>query len=174
METCCAQNALFLLRPLMTLFEPDIKLRIRSQLFWFFLWLGVTGFAIFLRPSVHGHGTHQQLGLPPCPSVLLFNRPCPGCGLTTSWTATVHGDFLTAFHAHPLGIPMYLGFTLLAFGTAWGNIRGQRLLVDTPKASLFFAIIFTIFFAFGAYRMLTTTNFSSPREQMIRGVMNEK
>ncbi len=38
-----------------------------------------------LEPSRTGRGTHQQLGLPPCTSIVLFGAPCPACGMTTSW-----------------------------------------------------------------------------------------
>ena len=77
----------------------DNRTKLSGQLSFFFVWLAITLIAIVLRPDPSGHGTHTQLGLPPCPSVLLFNRPCPGCGLTTSFTAVLHGDFVAAFHA---------------------------------------------------------------------------
>lgn len=64
---------------------------LRSQLTWFASWAVITVIGAILSPEKSGHGTHQQLGLPPCPSVLFFDRPCPGCGLTTSWTALIHG-----------------------------------------------------------------------------------
>jgi len=35
--------------------------------------------------DARGHGTHQQLGLPPCTFYVIFQRPCPACGMTTSW-----------------------------------------------------------------------------------------
>ena len=38
-----------------------------------------------LTPDEQGFGTHQQLGLPPCTFYLVFKRPCPACGMTTSW-----------------------------------------------------------------------------------------
>ena len=49
--------------------------------------------ARFLTPDPRGLGTHQQLGLPPCSMRVLFNLPCPGCGMTTSWSLFSRGNF---------------------------------------------------------------------------------
>src|SRR5881394_3155534 len=105
----------------MALYEPAInRKKIAGQLAYFGAWLTVTVIGACLHPSATGHGTHEQLGLPPCPSVLLFDRPCPGCGLTTSFTAFVHGDFGFAFHAHPLGPLMYVALTTWAWLGLYG------------------------------------------------------
>ena len=97
------------------MFEPVTVLRsIAGQLVYFGCWVSVTVIGLILRPSADGHGTHQQLGLPPCPCVLIFNRPCPGCGLTTSFTALLHGRFRDAFRAHWFGPFLYLIFTATA------------------------------------------------------------
>jgi hypothetical protein len=154
----------------MKLFESDDLWKIRAQFAWFVLWAGCTGVGIFLHASSHGHGTHQQLGLPPCPSVLLFSRPCPGCGLTTSWTAFIHGDLLTSFKAHPLGPVMYLGFTFVGLGTLYGNVVKKRMLIDTDWASRIFVIFVSIFFVFGFVRMALTTQYAAtPKEIYWRG-----
>lgn len=52
--------------------------------------------ARWLEPSFSGMGTHQQLGLPPCTSVLVWGVPCPTCGMTTSWALVVRGHLATA------------------------------------------------------------------------------
>ena len=64
--------------------------KLSGQLVWFLAWVGITGFGLFLTASRELHGTHQQLGLPPCPSVAFFDRPCFGCGMTTSITSLLH------------------------------------------------------------------------------------
>jgi hypothetical protein len=63
--------------------------------------------ARLLEPSPQGYGTHRQLGLPPCTSVVLFGRRCPTCGMTTSWAHVVRGEFIEALRAN-------VGGTLLA------------------------------------------------------------
>ena len=40
----------------------------------------------------------------PCPLRTLTGVPCPLCGMTTSVTATVHGDVAAALAANPAGI----------------------------------------------------------------------
>jgi hypothetical protein len=155
----------------MRLFEPDRTYRNKAQLIWTLVWFFCTGVGLYLSPDSHGHGTHQQLGLPPCPSVLLFNRPCPGCGLTTSWTSFIHGNFTAAFSAHPLGIPMYLLLTYVGVGSLWGNLRGKRLLIDTTLANRIFIGVVALFFIFGAIRMTLTPNFAATDKELLwRGV----
>lgn len=149
----------------MAFLEPcEDKKILRGQLIVTFLWAAITGFGIYLHPDKYGHGTHQQLGLPPCPSVLLFNKPCPGCGLTTSWTATIHGQFVQAFQAHPLGPILYLVFTYFAFVNLWAFIKRYR--VDTSGIKWMIGIVTgaVIFFGFGITRFIFTTHYQSPGE----------
>jgi hypothetical protein len=144
----------------MALYEPAPNRRVvGGQLVLFGTWLAVTITAAFLHPSHTGHGTHEQLGLPPCPSVLLFDRPCPGCGLTTSWTAMVHGDFAFAFHAHPLGPFLYLFFTAMAFLALRGWITRSRLITDSPKFNRALVAGAVVFFCFGVGRMIVMPNY---------------
>ena len=42
----------------------------------------------------------------------LFNIRCPGCGLTRSFLAILHFNFIEAFHYNILGIPLFIGFVL--------------------------------------------------------------
>ena len=63
--------------------------------------------AAWLKPSPLRHGTHQQLGLPPCTFWVLFGRPCPTCGMTTAWAHLVRGQVIGALRAN-------VGGTLLA------------------------------------------------------------
>ena len=37
-------------------------------------------------------GTHTQLGMLPCNFVILTGRPCPSCGMTTSFALLVRGE----------------------------------------------------------------------------------
>lgn len=49
-----------------------------------------------LTPDRRGHGTHQQLGLPPCTIYFVFGIRCPTCGMTTSWSHVVRGQLVGA------------------------------------------------------------------------------
>lgn len=134
-------------------------------------WIAVTAIGAYLTPDTHGHGTHQQLGLPPCPSTLLFSRPCPGCGLTTSWSAFIHGDFAFAFHAHALGPLSYLIFTLVAFAGGYGWLMGKRLRTYTPTCNRLVVAFIVGFIFYGALRFATTPNFATPYERQAAAFM---
>jgi hypothetical protein len=129
------------------------------------VWLFTTITALCLHPDPSGHGTHTQLGLPPCPSVLLFNRPCPGCGLTTSFTAFLHGDFAFAFKAHPLGPFMYLGMTAWAGLCLYGWIKGLRLDGGGKTFNRAMSAFLAVFFTFGIARMILDPGYSGAPEQ---------
>lgn len=60
--------------------------------------------AACLSPAPEGHGTHRQLGLPPCTVLVLFGIPCPSCGMTTAWTHFAHGDLAAAARANFTGL----------------------------------------------------------------------
>ncbi len=83
------------------------------------LFLGITmvwGLARWIDPyDAEGapkmRSTHEQLGLPPCRFLQLTGRPCPSCGLTTSFALLAHGDPRSAFRANLAG--PFLGFLSL-------------------------------------------------------------
>lgn len=57
-----------------------------------------------LDPDPRGHATHQQLGLGPCGWAMVFNKPCPTCGMTTSVAHAARLDLVSAFKAQPMGL----------------------------------------------------------------------
>jgi hypothetical protein len=71
--------------------------------------------AATLTPNPDGHGTHTQLGLPPCGWVLAFAKPCPTCGMTTAFTHMADGRLDLAFLAQPAGALL----ALLAAAVFW-------------------------------------------------------
>ncbi len=152
----------------MALLEKGFERKaLTSQALWFGAWFAVTIIGACLNPDKSGHGTHQQLGLPPCPSVLLFDRPCPGCGLTTSWTAFIHGHFAEAFHAHPLGPPLYLLYTTSAMFALVGWFKGARFSTQSKEFNRIMAVTIVIFITFGLTRMALTPHFGTPEEHWL-------
>ena len=150
----------------MALYEgTDQRRKLSGQLSFFGVWLFVTVVGLSLHPDPSGHGTHTQLGLPPCPSVLLFNRPCPGCGLTTSFTALLHGDIAFAFHAHPFGPFLYLGMTAWAWLCIYGWAKGMRLDGGGLVFNRVVTVFMVCFFGFGIVRMALDPGFSAGPEQ---------
>jgi hypothetical protein len=67
--------------------------------------------AASIVPDAHGHGTHTQLGLPPCGWAMVMGKPCPTCGMTTSFAYAVRGNVAASLAAQPFG-------TLLAIFTS--------------------------------------------------------
>lgn len=88
--------------------------------------------ASILEPNPSGFGTHRALGLPPCYFLLLTGWICPSCGLTTSFTYLVHGDFWKSFQAHPLGPFLFAAMIILSLFSL-GEYFGRK----TPLGRFF-------------------------------------
>ena len=155
------------LRPL---FEPVTVLRsIAGQVVYFGCWLAITVIGVVLTPSVDGHGTHQQLGLPPCPCVLIFNRPCPGCGLTTSWSSLLHGRIGAAFKANWFGPLLYLMFTVTAIGSLVGFLRRERFTINHRPIQNFMMAFTVLFVAYGVGRFCVMNHYQTAAEAVLAG-----
>jgi len=102
------------------------------------LWLagaaaGVAGLglaALFLTPDPSGHGTHCQLGLPPCLAMWLLGLPCPGCGVTTSVVLAARGDFAAALANQPFGFAVFFGVVAFAGWALVAELTGRNLHAD--------------------------------------------
>ena len=146
----------------MALFDEGVpKKYLSGQLAWFICWAIVTLIGVVLKPNPHHHGTHTELGLPPCPCVVLFHRPCPGCGLTTSWTETLHGNLNAALTAHPLGPALYLIFSVIAVTGFVGYLQGKKLRTYTKSANWLLSGILVGVLAVGIARFSTVV-YSDP------------
>jgi hypothetical protein len=86
--------------------------------------------AAFLTPNPIGHGTHTQLGLPPCGFLVVSGLPCPGCGLTTCFSFMIRGDVVGAAAANPFGVMLFLVSAATMFLGAFGLVRGLPV-IDT-------------------------------------------
>lgn len=64
--------------------------------------------AVWIQPDTRGLGSHQQFGMPPCASIVLFGIPCPTCGMTTAFAHTVRGELGSAFFVQPAGFMLAL------------------------------------------------------------------
>lgn len=62
--------------------------------------------AASLEPDPRGFGTHQRLGFPPCTFQVYFRVPCPSCGMTTSFSHFVRGEFLSSARANLAGLAL--------------------------------------------------------------------
>jgi len=69
--------------------------------------------AAWVDPNPAGHGTHTQLGLPPCGFELATTLPCATCGMTTAFAHAANGNLLASFQTQPAGFVLAV-FTALA------------------------------------------------------------
>ena len=107
--------------------------------------------AFWLKPDPRGFGTHQQLGLPPCQFRQFLGVSCPHCGMTTSFSNFVRGNFHAAHRANPLGIPLAITW---AFCVPWCfsvAITGRWIGTTDPFHWLVFGTIFYLILAFGVW-----------------------
>jgi hypothetical protein len=81
--------------------------------------------AMRLSPNPAGMGTHQQLGLPPCTSVMWWGVRCPACGMTTSWSHLMHGDVVQSAQANTGGMLLALLSIVLAPWMVVSGVRGR-------------------------------------------------
>ena len=68
----------------------------------------IFGIAFWLNPyDADGQpltmATHTQLGMPPCNFVVMTGKPCPACGMTTSFALLVRGEIGASLRANWAG-----------------------------------------------------------------------
>jgi hypothetical protein len=104
-----------------------------SYLTWAVLFSGplaVLITAAMLTPDPAGHGTHTQLGLPPCGFLVFTGYPCPGCGLTTSFSHMIRLQIFGAAQANPFGILLFTATAVMVPLALMGIIRRMPV-IDT-------------------------------------------
>ncbi len=116
--------------------------RRRSAEHWIVLagaWIGLLGLAalgIVLRPDPRGYGTHEQLGFLPCLPMVLWQIPCPGCGVTTSVVLALHGDLRAALVTQPFGLFVVLATLFLAAWATFAHLRGSDVKHELEQARM--------------------------------------
>lgn len=103
--------------------------------------LAVFAIATWLEPDDRGFGTHERLGFPPCVFRNLTGVNCPHCGMTTCFANVVRGNFRTAWHANPAGIPLVIVFALSIPYCFYIAVSGRWLGTQQP---FFWFILFTL------------------------------
>ncbi len=94
----------------------------------------VLGLSVWLNPDSRGIGTHEQLGLPPCGFVEIFDGvPCPSCGFTTSFALAAHLRPIDSFRNQPFGFALFLLTLAGAPMTLWAAARGVSLFEATER-----------------------------------------
>ncbi len=92
----------------------------------------VFGIAVWLTPDPRGFGTHQQLGMPPCTFRTVMGVNCPHCGLTTSFSWFVRGQFQQSMHANPAGLMLAVTSVLILVWFIVVSVRGRFVITQEP------------------------------------------
>ena len=119
--------------------------------------LAVFGIAAWLHPydetgQPYSMATHTQLGMAPCNMVVLYGKPCPSCGMTTSFSLLVHGDVWNSLKAN------WVGTLIAAFWMGlipWGLLGAARGRVAWVKnLEMFLTVAVGIVFALMVLRWI--------------------
>lgn len=89
--------------------------------------LGMLIVAAMLKPDPAGVGTHAQLGLPACQWLVMTDRPCPTCGMTTAFSHAAHGEMAAAFATQPAGAVLAIATAMAAILGAYAMLTGMSL-----------------------------------------------
>jgi len=114
--------------------------------------LVMVGVGLYLTPDPAGHGTHQQLGLPPCTIYYLTGRPCPSCGLTTSVSAILHGQFGLAWRANPMGFVIVAAAVAVAFNSLFALLWGRSVRIENTRFTLLLLALLALWLLHGVVR----------------------
>jgi hypothetical protein len=102
---------------------------------------GVFAIAFWLNPydsdgRPRRMATHTQLGMPPCNFVILTGKPCPACGMTTSFALLVRGDVSASLQANWAGTLIAVLWALTMVWAVTGGVVGRPLYVPRGKGEL--------------------------------------
>ena len=89
--------------------------------------LSVLVTAAMLAPDPQGHSTHHQLGLPPCAWAVWFDKPCPTCGMTTSFSHAAQGSWLSSITTQPFGALLVVLTCVFFWGATHQALTGSRI-----------------------------------------------
>ena len=80
--------------------------------------------------------THTQLGLPACNFVTWTGRPCPSCGMSTSFALLVRGDIGASLRANWVGTLVAVTWAGLLVWAVAGGLAGRLLFVPPGRGEL--------------------------------------
>lgn len=122
--------------------QPRTKLVVRSVLLMIGVGLaGVFAIAFWLNPyspdgTPRTMATHTQLGIPPCNFVVLTGKPCPACGMTTSFSLLVRGDVAASLRANWAGTIIAVVWAFTMIWAVASGIKGRPLFIPPGKGEI--------------------------------------
>jgi len=116
------------------------------------LWVAIFAVAAWLKPyDAVGQPlrmeTHRQLGLPPCNFYEWTGKPCPSCGMTTSFALLVRGDVWNSLKANAVGTLLALWGIVLIPWCVISSLLGRYLFVRSVEVWLLGAVIVFVLLA---------------------------
>lgn len=90
--------------------------------------------------------THRQLGLPPCNFFLLTGKPCPSCGMTTSFALLFHGDLRASLQANWVGTLLAVAAVVACPWAVLSAVWGRFLGIPHQKMDLFISLALSLLF----------------------------
>jgi uncharacterized protein DUF2752 len=99
----------------------------------------------------------QGAGVPICLFRYMTGLPCPGCGLTRSFSCILHGDFSHSYDFHPFGcvlLPLFIMIAATVFMPKSFRIQLEELVRarQSHLRHIYLTLIYG-FIAFGVVRM---------------------
>jgi hypothetical protein len=112
---------------------------------------------ILLTPSPDGMGTHTQLGIQPCGMWVIMHKPCPTCGVTTSFALASHGRFVESAVNQPFGLVVFVVMVAGLLVNAWAAIAGRTWfpLATVRRVSIIIIAGFIVLAVSWAYKWST-------------------
>jgi hypothetical protein len=116
-----------------------IGIRVLLVLWSLFLCAGFV-LAASMSPDPRGFGTHQSLGFPPCTFQVLFDIPCPSCGMTTSFAHFTRGQIAASARANIAGLLLAIT-CLIQIPWCWiSALKGRLWRVHQPVNLTLFVV----------------------------------
>ena len=144
-------------------YDPRLRAWVRGMLVGIALTFGtVFGIAAWLNPyqpdgTPRSMATHTQLGLPPCNMVEMVGKPCPACGMTTSFSLLVHGDPVNSVRANWVGTVLALFWLALIPWAVVSAVRGRYLFVRSAELLATAAVSVLLVLMLGRWVVVLTT-----------------
>ena len=80
-----------------------------------------------LQPSREGVGTHLQMGFQRCEFLRTTGLPCPSCGMTTSFSWFVRGNWLASLYVQPGGFAVALACGAIFWAGLYAAVTASPL-----------------------------------------------
>ena len=135
--------------PVARAYDPRLARWVRGVLVLLALGFAtIFGIAVWLNPydadgNPRSMATHTQLGLPPCNMVEMVGKPCPACGMTTSFALLMHGDVPNSLRANWAGTVLAVVLLALIPWAVASACRGRYYFIRSGEA-LTTAVVITL------------------------------